>query len=182
MKAKADDLLEQAVDEGDVPGVVACATTRSGATYEGSFGKRVLGQPADMTPDTVVWIASMTKAITSVAAMQQVERGKLSLDDPAKSVVPYLGEVGVLEGFDAGGMPKSASRAGTSPSSTCLRIPAAFPMKYGAKTSPGTRRSWTCRSRTAARTKRSPRRCSSTRATDGSTASTSTGPERWSRP
>ena len=42
MKAKADDLLEQAVDKGEVPGVVACATNRSGTTYEGGFGKRVL--------------------------------------------------------------------------------------------------------------------------------------------
>ncbi len=107
MKAKADNLLTQAVDKGDVPGVVACTTNRSGATYEGGFGKRVLDQPADMTPDTVVWIASMTKAITGAAAMQQVEHGKLSLDAPAKSVVPYLGEVGVLEGFDAAGMPKT---------------------------------------------------------------------------
>ena len=107
MKAKADDLLRQAVDRGDVPGVVACATDRSGATYEGGFGRRALDQPADMTPDTVVWLASMTKAITGAAAMQQIERGKLSLDAPAKSLVPYLGEVGVLEGFDAAGKPKT---------------------------------------------------------------------------
>jgi len=106
MKARADKLLEHAVDRGYVPGVVACTTDRSGTTYEGAFGKRVLDQPADMTPDTVVWIASMTKAITGAAAMQQVERGKLSLDAPARSVVPDLGEVGVLEGFDAAGMPK----------------------------------------------------------------------------
>jgi CubicO group peptidase (beta-lactamase class C family) len=60
-----------------------------------------------MTPDTVVWIASMTKAITGAAAMQQVERGKLGLDSPAKAVVPYLGEVQVLEGWDAAGKPKT---------------------------------------------------------------------------
>jgi CubicO group peptidase (beta-lactamase class C family) len=107
MKAQADELLGHAVDRGDVPGVVACVTDRSGATYEGAFGKRVLGQPADMTPDTVVWIASMTKAITGAAAMQLVERGRLGLDAPAKAVVPYLGEVGVLEGFDAAGKPRT---------------------------------------------------------------------------
>ena len=107
MTAKVDDLLRQAVDKGDVPGVVACTTNRSGVTYEGSFGKRVLDQPGDMTPDTVVWIASMTKAITGAAAMQLIERGKLSLDAPAKSMVPYLGEVGVLEGFDASGKPRT---------------------------------------------------------------------------
>jgi len=106
MKAEADKILKEAVDKGDVPGVVAAATDAKGTTYEGGFGKRVLGEPADMTPDTVVWIASMTKAVTGAAAMQQVERGKLKLDAPAKEVVPALGEVGVLEGFDAAGKPR----------------------------------------------------------------------------
>ena len=49
----------------------------------------------------------MTKAITGAAAMQQVERGKLGLDSPAKEVIPYLGEVEVLEGFDAAGKPRT---------------------------------------------------------------------------
>ena len=107
MKAAADKLLKDAVSKGDVPGVVAMATDAKGTTYEGGFGKRVLGEAAEMTPDTVVWIASMTKAVTGAAAMQLVERGKLSLDGPAKAVVPALGEVGVLDGFDADGKPKT---------------------------------------------------------------------------
>ncbi|MEK7688176.1 MAG: serine hydrolase domain-containing protein [Pseudomonadota bacterium] len=107
MKAEADKVLKDAVARGDVPGVVAVATDFKGQTYEGGFGKRVLGDAADMTPDTVVWIASMTKAITGAAAMQQVERGKLSLDTPAKATISYLGEVGVLEGFDAAGKPRT---------------------------------------------------------------------------
>ncbi|HZB55545.1 MAG TPA: serine hydrolase, partial [Reyranella sp.] len=63
MKAAADQLLKDAVSKGDVPGVVATATDAKGTTYEGGFGKRVLGEAAEMTPDTVVWIASMTKAV-----------------------------------------------------------------------------------------------------------------------
>jgi len=106
MKNQADTILKDAVARGDVPGVVAVATDRKGQTYEGGFGKRVLGEATEMTPDTVAWIASMTKAVTGAAAMQQVERGKLGLDTPAKSVLPALGNVGVLEGFDAGGKPK----------------------------------------------------------------------------
>jgi CubicO group peptidase (beta-lactamase class C family) len=106
MTAKADSVLKEAVSRGDVPGVTAAATNAKGTTYEAGFGKRVLGDQADMTPDTVVWIASMTKAVTGAAAMQQVERGKLGLDSPAKQVVPELGKVGVLEGFDAAGKPK----------------------------------------------------------------------------
>ena len=107
MKAQADKVLKDAVSRGDVPGVTAAATDAKGATYEAGFGKRVLGEPADMTPDTVAWIASMTKAITGTAAMQLVERGKLALDAPAKSVIPALGEVGVLDGFDAAGKPRT---------------------------------------------------------------------------
>jgi methyl acetate hydrolase len=107
MKAQADKLLKDAVSRGDVPGVTAAATDAKGATYEAGFGKRVLGEPADMTPDTVAWIASMTKAIAGTAAMQLVERGKLGLDSPAKDVVPQLGEVGVLDGVDSAGKPKT---------------------------------------------------------------------------
>src|SRR5262249_5692461 len=59
MKDKIDNLLKDAVARGDVPGVVALATDARGKTYEGAFGKRVLGQPADMTTDTVVRLASM---------------------------------------------------------------------------------------------------------------------------
>jgi CubicO group peptidase (beta-lactamase class C family) len=106
MKAEADKVLKEAVSKGDVPGVVAAATDAKGTTYEAGFGKRVLGEAADMTPDTVVWIASMTKAVTGAAAMQQVERGKLKLDAPAKEVAHDLGKVEVLEGFDAAGKPR----------------------------------------------------------------------------
>jgi CubicO group peptidase (beta-lactamase class C family) len=100
-----DALLQGAVKDGDVPGVVAAAIHRNETIYEGGFGARTLGSDTAMTPDTVVWIASMTKAITGMAAMQLVEQGKLSLDAPASDVVPYLGEVEVLEGFDAAGQP-----------------------------------------------------------------------------
>ena len=107
MKAEADKVLKDAVSKGDVPGVTAAATDAKGTTYEAGFGKRVLGEPADMTPDSVVWIASMTKAITGAAAMQLVERGKLKLDAPAKEVAPQLGDVAVLDGFDSAGKPKT---------------------------------------------------------------------------
>ena len=106
LKQTADALLGKAAAQQDVPGVVAVATDRNGLTYEGGFGKRILGDGAAMTPDTVVWIASMTKAVTGAAAMQQVERGKLKLDAPASEVIPALGKTQVLEGFD-GDKPKT---------------------------------------------------------------------------
>jgi methyl acetate hydrolase len=90
-----------------VPGVVGVVTNREGTLYEGAFGVRTLGAPAPMTLDTVVLIASMTKAITSVAAMQLVEQGKLDLESPASRWLPDLGKIQVLEGFDAAGKPRT---------------------------------------------------------------------------
>src|SRR5437667_780645 len=107
LQNEVDTLLRTAAEAGDVPGVVATATTRDGTIYEGGFGSRILGEPAEMSPDTVVWIASMTKALTGTAAMQLVEQGKLELDAPASSVLPELGEVMVLEGFDENGQPRT---------------------------------------------------------------------------
>lgn len=107
LKEKVDSLLRKATDSGDVPGVVAMATSRDGTLYEGAFGRRVLGQDAPMTADTVVWIASMTKALTGTAAMQLVEQGTLDLESPASKWVPELASVEVLEGFDAAGKPRT---------------------------------------------------------------------------
>lgn len=88
------------------PGVVAAAATREGVIFEGGFGTRDLATGAPMTADTVVWIASMTKALTGACAMQLVEQGRLSLDGDVARLLPELGEVQVLEGFDDGGKPK----------------------------------------------------------------------------
>jgi methyl acetate hydrolase len=101
-----DQVLSEATDRGDVPGVVAMAASRDGPVYEGAFGRRALPDGAEMTPDTVFWIASMTKAITSTAAVQLVDRGKLSLDRPIAEVLPELASPQVLEGFDASGEPQ----------------------------------------------------------------------------
>jgi methyl acetate hydrolase len=101
-----DAALKAAVERGEVAGVAATAGSAAGTLYEGAFGRRGLDQEAAMTPDTVVWIASMTKAVTTVAAMQQVEEGKLSLDAPIGAVVPELARPQVLEGFAADGAPR----------------------------------------------------------------------------
>src|SRR5207248_10384672 len=101
-----DQILSQAVESKAMPGIVAAAATDQGTLYEGAFGKRELGKEAPMAPDTVVWIASMTKAITAAAVMQLVERGKLGLERPASEVVPDLAKAQVLEGVDPPGKPR----------------------------------------------------------------------------
>ncbi len=101
-----DAALSSAVANGDVPGVVAMATDGRDVIYEGAFGKRTLGGDVAMTPDTVFWIASMTKAITGAAVMQLVEQGRIGLDDEVGRLVPALAKPRVLDGFDAAGKPK----------------------------------------------------------------------------
>jgi CubicO group peptidase (beta-lactamase class C family) len=105
LKTSVDALLSASIGDNGVPGVVAMATDREGLIYEGAFGERTLGGGIPMTTDTVGWIASMTKALTSVAAVQCLERGLLSLDTPANLVVPEIGHAQVLTGFDGAGQP-----------------------------------------------------------------------------
>jgi len=101
-----DAVLRAAAEAGRVPGVVAVAANDDGIVYEGAFGRRMLGGAQPMTLDTVFSIASMTKAITGAAAMQLVEQGKLTLDEPLGRFAPQLAEPQVLEGFDASGAPR----------------------------------------------------------------------------
>jgi methyl acetate hydrolase len=101
-----DAVLRDVVTAREVPGVVAMAATDRGVLYEGAFGTRDLGGGPVMTRDTVFRIASMTKAVTSVAAMQLVERGLLSLDEPVPDIDPALAAPQVLEGFDPAGAPQ----------------------------------------------------------------------------
>jgi CubicO group peptidase (beta-lactamase class C family) len=100
-----DTMLRVATTAQEVPGVVALAASDHGIEYEGVFGSRRLQGPA-MTRDTVFRVASMIKPITSVAALQLVERGKLSLDGPVPNIDPALGSPQVLTGFDAAGTPR----------------------------------------------------------------------------
>jgi methyl acetate hydrolase len=106
LKTAADSILHRLVSGSPrVPGVVAMAVERRGLTYEGAAGERILGGAA-MTTDTVFGIFSTTKAITGTACLQLVEEGKLDLDAPAKTYVPEIGTLQVIEGFDDAGKPR----------------------------------------------------------------------------
>ena len=107
--AGIDAALSRAVEAKEVPGVVALAATDTGILYEGAFGLRDVVDGPAMTRDSVFRIASMTKAVTAVAAMQLVEQGKLQLDEPIGKVLPELAAPQVLEGFDSAGAPRLRS-------------------------------------------------------------------------
>src|SRR5579875_1687665 len=72
-KAALSRQLSNAVSHGDTPGVAALVVGRDGVLYEGAAG---------LSADAIFAIASMTKPVTSVAAMMLLEEGKLKLDDP----------------------------------------------------------------------------------------------------
>ena len=98
-------LFEAAVARGDVAGVAALVCDARSDLWAGACGARRLGSGDAMTADTIGWIASMTKPLTTAAVLQLVERGLLDLDEAAQRWAPALGELQVLTGFDAAGQP-----------------------------------------------------------------------------
>lgn len=69
--------------------------------YSNAAGR--LDFPTEARPwelNTFTYVASLTKAITSTAVMQLVEQGKLRLDDDMRKIVPELGDMQILHGFD----------------------------------------------------------------------------------
>ena len=105
--------LSAAHAAGITPGFVAAAAFPDDGDYLGAFGQRGGADAAAMTVDTLFWIASMTKVITSIAALQLIEQGRLSLDEDAARVLPAIAEAPILEGFDHEGAPRL--RAATRP-------------------------------------------------------------------
>jgi CubicO group peptidase (beta-lactamase class C family) len=105
-KAQIDQILREKTEAKEIPGVVAVAARGNETIYQGAFGKRDLSKDDAMTLDSVFWIASMTKAVTTAGAMQLVEQGKLDLDAAIGKLLPDLASPQVLEGFDAKGEPK----------------------------------------------------------------------------
>jgi CubicO group peptidase (beta-lactamase class C family) len=94
--ALVDTRLRQAVDDKAIAGVVALATDRNGVFYRGAFGMADIALARPMTTDALFRIASMTKAITSTAAMQLVEAGRFGLDDPVEKYLPGFAHLSVF--------------------------------------------------------------------------------------
>ncbi|GMK56287.1 hypothetical protein CspeluHIS016_0301270 [Cutaneotrichosporon spelunceum] len=96
-KAKLDQILKSNTESRDIPGstfAVATPDADASLVYWGTGGDRVFGDPSkgQIDEDTVLQLMSMTKLAVSVAALQLVEQGKLTLDDPAliEKVLPEL--------------------------------------------------------------------------------------------
>ncbi len=97
------DLNEQLaalVAAAGVPGAVAMTGGSDGVRDSAATGFRDPASGAPMQLDTIFQLASMTKAVVSVAALQLVEQGRLSLDGPIGDVLPDLADPPVIDGFD----------------------------------------------------------------------------------
>lgn len=101
-----EEKVEKACVNHDIPGVMFIAQTKDGKfRYEKVFGSRSLKDPSKPDPmqiDATMWLASCTKLVTIVAAMQCVERGQLKLDEEVTDILPELKGIKILKGFEVG--------------------------------------------------------------------------------
>jgi methyl acetate hydrolase len=104
--ARIDDVLRSGIAQRKLPAAVGMVADEHSILYSGAFGTRdSSGVP--VAADSIFQIASMTKAITTVAALQLVEQGRVKLDEPVSKHLPQLAKLEVLDGFDPeSGQPK----------------------------------------------------------------------------
>ena len=96
-------VLDEAVDQGELPFAIAAMGSSEGQLWSHAAGHRDANKHHSASPDNIIQIASMTKLVTTIAALQLVERGLLALDEPADVYIDELARLRVLTGFDAGG-------------------------------------------------------------------------------
>src|SRR4051794_39744266 len=96
---RIDETLRGGIASRKIPAVAAMVAGPGGTLYEGAFGVRDSSGTA-VKADSIFGIASMTKAITTTAALQLVEQDKVQLDEPVAKHLPQFEGIQVLERFD----------------------------------------------------------------------------------
>lgn len=102
---RIDEALRTGMTRRKIPAAVAMVATPEKVVYSGALGRRDPISRTSVKPDSIFFIASMTKAITTAAALQLVERGMLQFDEPVSKHLPELRKLDVLEGFANSGKP-----------------------------------------------------------------------------
>jgi len=96
---RIDAMLQEAVKENQVPGVVALIARNGKIVYHKAYGKA--NEKGDqLEKNTIFRIASQTKAITSTAVMMLWEEGKFRLDDPISKYIPEFGPAQILDTYN----------------------------------------------------------------------------------
>jgi len=93
-------VLAAAVDRQDTPGAVGLVVDKNGVLFVGAAGKSDVAKGTPLGIDAIFGIKSMTKPVTSVAAMMLVEQGKLSLEDPVSKYLPSFDQPQVVTKFN----------------------------------------------------------------------------------
>lgn len=106
--SRIEHVVAEAVESLAVPNLVAVLADRSDVRWVGSAGYRVAGDASSgkVGPDTSFRIASMTKPVVTVAALQLAEAGALNLDAPVADYRPEFGRLQVITGFAEDGTPQ----------------------------------------------------------------------------
>jgi CubicO group peptidase (beta-lactamase class C family) len=101
---RVGDYIRNEIATGKIPGAILLIQQHGKPVYSGNFGVRDVATKLPMSADTIFRLYSMSKPITSVAAMMLVEDGKLKLDDPVSKYIPAFTEtkVGVEKRGDDG--------------------------------------------------------------------------------
>ena len=112
---RATHVIDTAISEGELHFAVAAVGNTTGQLWSHSAGHRDAQKTKVAADDNIIQIASMTKLITTIGALQLVEQGVLDLDTPITAYVPQLSELQVLKGFDEQDNPilENADRAPT---------------------------------------------------------------------
>jgi CubicO group peptidase (beta-lactamase class C family) len=100
---RIDDAINLEIEQGKIPGAVALVIRNGQIAYFRSFGFADLDSQTPMQTDSIFRIASMTKAVTSVAAMILYERGLFQLNDPVSKYIPGFANMLVVSEVDDGG-------------------------------------------------------------------------------
>ncbi len=95
---RLDAVVRRYVDRGLLPGALAMVSRHSKVAHVFAYGSRDLKAGAPMEADTIVRLYSMTKPVTSVAAMMLYEEGAFDLYDPVSSFLPAFGDTLVWAG------------------------------------------------------------------------------------
>jgi len=98
---RLDDFLRHATDADGYLGAVALIARHGHIVESRAFGQRDLARASPMHTDSIFRIYSMTKTVTTVAAMILIEEGKLTLDDPVGDYLPAFASIPVLDGGSA---------------------------------------------------------------------------------
>src|ERR1700704_343605 len=93
--ARVGDYIRNEIATGKIPGAILLIQQHGQPVYFENFGLRDVDTRLPMTADTIFRLYSMSKPITSVAAMMLVEEGRLKLDDPVSKYIPAFADAKV---------------------------------------------------------------------------------------